>query len=244
LPTPRGAGEGECPRIEAVVFDLDDTLIDTSGQLLEPAHREAAEAMVRAGLCASVEAVARRRMELATLRPGEDLDAIVAEDFGSPGDPALIAAARKAFFERRIERLDALPEVAAVLAALRAAGRRRFLVTAGHEPTQRRKLELCGLIDVFDGAGFVPSDAPDKGPAIEKVLAEHGLRAESVLVVGDRLDRDVEPARRLGCWTARVDRGEGRHQRPQNRWQQPHYTIPGVEALEAVIADIEAGHGA
>lgn len=44
-------------RIDAIVLDLDDTLFDTTAQLMEPAHREAAQAMIDAGLAADLAGI-------------------------------------------------------------------------------------------------------------------------------------------------------------------------------------------
>ena len=224
-------------RIQAIVFDLDDTLIDTAGLLLEPAHVEAAAAMIQAGLAGSLEEVAGRRIELGRAHPGQSVDQATAQAFGCT-DPAVVRAGHDAFYRRTVTRLDPFAEAPAVLDSL-APGRRLFLVTVGHPPTQRKKVELTGLERHFDAIRYVDIAAPDKLPAIRELLADAGIEPGGAVVVGDRIDGELEAGRRLGCWTVRVDRGEGRWLRPSNRFQQPHYTIPGVEALPALIEDVE-----
>ena len=225
------------PTIQAIVFDLDDTLIDTAGQLLEPAHVEAATAMIRAGLVGSIERVAERRIELGRAHPGQSVDLLTAQSFGCT-DPEVARAGHDAFYRRTVTRLDPFHEAPAVLEAL-APGRRLFLVTVGDPQTQRTKVELTGLGHHFADLRYVDIAAPDKLPAIRELLV--GIDPARAAVVGDRIDGELEAGRRLGCWTVRVDRGEGRWLQPANRFQQPHYTIPGVEALPPVIADIERG---
>ena len=222
-------------RIRAIVFDLDDTLIDTAGQLLEPAHVEAATAMIAAGLTGTIEAVTERRIELGRAHPGQSVDLLTAQSFGCT-DPEVPRAGHDAFYRRTVTRLDPFPEAPAVLDAL-APGRRLFLVTVGDPETQRSKVVLTGLERHFEAIRYVDIAAPDKLPAIRGLLS--GVDPASAVVVGDRIDGELEAGRRLGCWTVRVDRGEGRWLLPSNPFQQPHYTIPGVEALPAVVADIE-----
>ena len=227
------------PTIQALIFDLDDTLIDTAGQLLEPAHIEAATAMIQAGLAGSIEDVSQRRIELGRAHPGQSVDLLTAQSFGCT-DPEEARAGHDAFYRRTVTRLDPFPEAPAILEAL-APDRRLFLVTVGHPATQQTKVELTGLARHFEAIRYVDIAAPDKQPAIAELLT--GIDPARAVVVGDRIDGELEAGRRLGCWTVRVDRGEGRWLRPKNPFQQPHYTIPGVEALPAILADIELGDG-
>lgn len=222
--------------IEALVFDLDDTLIDTTGQLVVPAHQEAAAAMIAAGLEATVEEVAAKRIDFARAAPIEEVDLRTAGFFGAKDVGAVAAAGHQAYFGRRVRSLTALPFVAGVLDGL--SDRRLHLVTAGFEQTQRKKIELCGLERFFETIEVVPV-GDDKGPALARAL--QGVAASASLVVGDRVDKEIEAGRRLGVWTVRIASGEGQYMKPLNDLQRPHYTVPSVEALSAVIEDIEAG---
>ena len=220
--------------IRALVFDLDDTLIDTSGQLVVPAHQEAAAAMIAAGLEASVQEVAEKRIDFGRAAPLEEVDLRVAAFFGSADIEAVAAAGHQAYFGRRVRSLSAWPFVEEVLSAL--SDRALYLVTAGNERTQRTKIELCGLGRFFADVQVVGVGG-DKGVAMAGLLKDHDLA--ECLAVGDRIDGEIEAARRLGMWAVRIAAGEGQYASPQNDWQRPHYTIPSVEALPAVLADIE-----
>ena len=130
-------------RLQALLFDLDDTLLETSRLLVPAAHQEAAEAMVQAGLPATVEAALATRLRFANERPREDVNRLTAQWFGCE-DPAVIEAGRRAFYHRDIGRLDLDPEIAALLTRLK----RRyplFLVTVGSPPTQQAKVRALGL---------------------------------------------------------------------------------------------------
>jgi len=226
-------------RIRGLVFDLDDTLIDTSGQLIGPAHDEAAQAMIAAGLPGTLEEVATLRRNLARAHPGESVDLMVARSLGCE-DLAIVEAGHRAFYQRRVSTLDPLPGVPELLAELRTSYR-LFLVTVGHPPTQQRKVDLAGLVDSFDGVRYVDILEPDKLPAIAGLLSEDSLRPEEVVVVGDRVDGEIRAARELGCWAVRVARGEGQWAQSPSPIHQPHYTVPDVTALPAVLEDIQLG---
>ncbi len=220
--------------IRAVVFDLDDTLIDTTGLLVAPAHREAAAAMIAAGLEASLEEVAEKRIDFAKAAPVEQVDLRVAAFFGAGEEVA--AAGHRAYFGRSVAELEPFSFVPAVMEAL--SERTLLLVTAGFEATQRKKLELAGLVDYFDAAEVVPVGG-DKGVVIARLLREREIPVEATVVVGDKVDGEIEAGRRLGAWTVRVAYGEGAAGVPQGPLQRPHYTVPSIEALPAVIEDIE-----
>ena len=223
--------------IRAVVFDLDDTLIDTTGQLVVPAHTEAAAAMIAAGLPGSLEEVARKRIDLARAHPREPVDVLLARFYGVT-DPEIIAAGHKAFYNRTVRALVPFEDAIAVLESLASDGIVRLCVTAGHPATQQQKLELSGLAPHLDSVCVVPP-SDDKEDAIAAVLRAHDLAPTETVVIGDRVDREIAAARRLGCWAVRVDHGEGRFARPEGPHEQAHYTVPGVIALRAVIDDIE-----
>jgi FMN phosphatase YigB (HAD superfamily) len=229
------------PKIRGVVFDLDDTLIDTTGQLLIPAHSEAAAAMISAGLPGSLEEVARKRLDLSRARPRESVDLLVARFYGVD-DHAIVTAGHEAFYNRAVRRLEPFEDAIAVLESLAEDHIVCLCVTAGHPETQQRKLSLTGLAAHLTTVCVVPP-GDSKEEAIAELMREHDLTPEATVVIGDRIDREIAAARRLGCWAVRVDHGEGRFARPEVPDEQPHYTVPGVIALRAVIDDIEENAG-
>ena len=80
---PRASGNKK-PHIRCVIFDLDDTLYDCLGQRVPVTHRYAAQAMVKAGLKASADAVYRVRMRAFRQDPMlRHIDAEVSRHFGA-----------------------------------------------------------------------------------------------------------------------------------------------------------------
>ena len=227
-------------RIDAVVFDLDDTLFDTTGQLMEPAHREAAEAMIAAGLDAPLEPLLALRLELGRSRVGEDTNVLAAQAYGHGPDSPVVEAGRSTYFKRRIDSLEAFPGTEPLLGSLHERCR-LLLMTTGDPGTQRTKVQLLGIARWFADMVFVPLDEGDKHAALRSLLRFHSLDPARVVVVGDRLDREIEAGRRLGTWTVRMTRGEGGNARPDGPLQQPHYSVDHIEAVALVLDDIDEG---
>jgi HAD superfamily hydrolase (TIGR01549 family) len=91
-------------------------------------------------------------------------------------------------------------------------------------------------------------EKPD--PAIfEMALDRAGCAASEAVIIGDRLDNDIRPARLLGWKTIRILQGYARFQRPRDRFDEPDATIIGLTDLLWLFADPERGsvaaaHGA
>ena len=192
--------------IRAVIFDLDDTLYDCLTQCVGPAHREAAKAMVEAGARATVEAVLDARLALSGLE--RDVDGAVAATFRSVQPMRVAEAGRRAFYDRDPGRIVPFPFAQEVVRRVRAVAR-VVLISSGHPPTQRRKIAALGLEGAFDE--IVLDEAlgrPAKEEVLRRWLAQAGLPAATVLVVGDRPDNEIAAAQRIGMHALRIRGGE------------------------------------
>jgi len=73
-------------------------------------------------------------------------------------------------------------------------------------------------------------EKPD--PAIfQLALHRAGCAASQAVIIGDRLDNDIRPARLLGWRTIRVLQGFARFQSPRDLWDEPDLSLPHVRAL-------------
>jgi putative hydrolase of the HAD superfamily len=66
-------------------------------------------------------------------------------------------------------------------------------------------------------------------------LDRAGCAAADALMVGDRLDNDIAPARRLGMRTVRVRQGIARSQQPRTVEETPDCTIDAIADLAQVL---------
>ena len=193
-------------RTRAVVFDLDDTLYDCLTQCVGAAHREAAKAMVEAGARATFDEVLEARLALVGISP--DVDDAVAATFRSVQPLRVAEAGRRAFYDRDPGALVPFPWTLPVLGQVRAHCR-VVLLSLGHPPTQRKKLEALGLTSAFDVV-LVDDVFGRKGKEeiLRSWLAEERLAPGEALVVGDRPDAEIAAAARLGIPVLRVRGGE------------------------------------
>ena len=195
--------------IEAVLFDLDDTLFDQHAWL-EQAWRAVARAASPWGVAAEALTAALIDVAAEGSANGRIIDRSL-ERIGAahvPLEPLLVAFRR---FE--CPPLRTYPGVAAGLARLR----RRVplaLVTDGDVETQASKLKATGLEASFDAIVF--SDElgrerrkPHRAP-FEAALGRLGAAAGSAVHVGDNPAKDVAGATAVGIRAIRVLSGEYR----------------------------------
>ena len=210
--------------VEAVVFDLGETLVDESRGWTAWADWLGVRPF---DLFTALGAVIERRQDHRTafelLRPGFDLERERA---------AKEAAGRPWGFDASDLYPDALP----CLEQLRAAGMRIGVV--GNQPAVVESMleELHGLADVVGSSGRWGIEKPS--PAFfQRVVDEVGADAPAIAYVGDRLDNDVLPAMALGMVGVFVVRGPwGLVQQSWPEASQPTLTVGGLDGLAERLA--------
>jgi putative hydrolase of the HAD superfamily len=196
--------------IQAVLFDLDDTLFEQR-HWLDGAWR----AVSRAASAWGVDADALHRALLDVAAEGSDRGRIVDRAVARVGAGAVpVGPLVDAFRAHRPATLPLLPCAREALAGLRSrvpVG----LVTDGDVAVQRAKLAALALDDAFDvvvlsdelGRGF---RKPHPAPFLT-ALDRLGVRAAATVHVGDRPEKDVAGALAAGLRPVRVRTGEYRH---------------------------------
>ena len=173
--------------MDALYFDLDGTLVTFERSFAE-ILTDAAE---RAGGELSPGAMERYGSALGdALESAENPYAAAVREADLDFDPAAFG---DAMFEAEPAATVAAPDAAAVLEAL-ADDYRLGVLTNGHGPMQRAKLDACGLsehVEVVVASGDVGAGKPD--PEIFRA-AEERLPAETYTFAADALDRDVRAA--------------------------------------------------
>jgi FMN phosphatase YigB (HAD superfamily) len=225
----------QSPLIRCVIFDLDDTLYDCFKQRVGPAHRHAAEAMVKAGLKGSVEAVYRARMRAFRDDPMlRHIDAVVSRQFQAADPQAISKIAHDAYFNCPVGKLTLFTGTLPLLRFLRERGVRNFVVSFGEPHIQHAKVRALGLDREPAIEAILYADRGKiltKEAAFRQIKEKTGLPSEQMLVVGDRPMSEIKAGKALGMHTVRLKRGEFRVQEPTGPEEQPDFVISKISEL-------------
>lgn len=214
-------------KVHALVFDLDDTLMDTYGQLVTEAHWQACLAMQRAGLNVSVNDLFATRMRLIKEQPRADIDLILAQYYDCQ-DALVIAAGHNTYFNPYISKLIPFPGVPEMLGHLKQE-HQLFLVTSGYEKTQARKIDVLGLRPYFEEVCYAPVGNPKgKEEALRHLHEKYKLDYAAMVVIGDRVSNEIATGKRLGCPTIWIRHGECAHILPEGPHEEPDLTTDSV----------------
>jgi HAD superfamily hydrolase (TIGR01549 family) len=194
----------------AVVFDLDDTLLDTTGleaemlvglceavraelpgveyDTLRMRFRDGRDHLYQRVLAGELDIAAYRRLHLIA----------VCEPWGEPSEELHAAAVR--LRDEQLGRSRFVEHAIELVRHLRGAGVRTGLLTNGPSWMQRRKVELLGLERELDAIGIseeLGAAKPDPS-AFTATLQLMASAPEDSVMVGDHLDWDVRGALAAG----------------------------------------------
>ncbi len=114
------------------------------------------------------------------------------------------------------------------------------LVTSGKEERQYDKLRNCGVdLSLFDSITVV--DGANKGAVYRKLLKEKKLNACDVVVCGDRIARDLSPAKALGMHSVHIRWGRGLGRTGPKK--DVDYTILHLEEVVPIVEHLAKDRG-
>ena len=220
--------------IEAVIFDLDDTLFDCTAQLTEPARRRAAEVLAAAIPGSTPSALHRIQAQLVRHFSSSEAIREIARRHELSADHA--ERALSAYNREQVEDIRPFPDALQTLNELAARKYRLCLVTTGRPERQRqkiRRLGLCAYFDEEDGTLFFHDDrrVPRKDQALRQAVRSLRLPPARILSVGDKLSSEIAASKRLGMRTARLRSGRQKNQRPQTPEERPDYELDCLSGL-------------
>lgn len=229
-------------RIKAVLFDLDDTLYDCTGSLVETARRRAARAMVEAGLACSLEEAYQLQLHfLEGHGPRCNVFERIAERFGK--DASLVQKALEAYNSDEVEGIQPFPDVIPALLQLRNEGYKLALITTGVHRRQERKLDLLQIRPYFDR---IEVNDSERGllthQCFQHVLEELGIRGDEAVTVGDRIHSELRIAKSFGMTTVQMLHGRFQGMFPETTEERPDFRISRISELPEVLQLAERQH--
>lgn len=223
-----------------IIFDLDDTLIDTSGCVTHFKLEDGLSAMVKAGL-----EVADFSESLDLLRrlnaSAESARAAVEEFIEILGcEKKFVEIGVREIYETFSDSLSITP-LNGAKEVLDELGRNHqlALVTVGRPIQQMEKLKKAGIDSrIFSKIAII--DERNKKPHYQMIAEELGYSPEEVLVCGDRVLVDLSPARELGFKTVQMQWGRGLNVLPNaiEYRRDVDYRISEIIEIKFIVNDI------
>jgi putative hydrolase of the HAD superfamily len=230
------------PVIKAVIFDLDNTLVDFMAMKRE-AINAAVNAMIDAGLNLTAEEV-KARIDAIYKERGIEFQSVFDQllyDVFNKVNYKILSAGIIAYRRAREAALVPYPHVTMTLVELLSRGIK--LAVVSDAPAREAWLRLCYLdfhhlfqtVVTFDDTGErKPSPAP-----FRRALEYLGVEPAETLMVGDWPERDMVGAANLGIRTvfARYGNTFGTVD------TQADYDIDDIKELTTIVGDLNAREG-
>jgi len=197
--------------IKAVLFDLDNTLIDFI-KMKREACRSAVKAMRKVGLKIDEKTCLEKLMDT-YYRVGLESDVAITtflKELTGKVDENILQAGIEGYLKAKPKFLKPYPYVLETLETLKSQGLKLGIITDARREKALQRLDAMNITKFFDIiVTYTESKVkkPDLLPfklAIEKL----DLRPEDILLVGDSIRRDIEPAKKLRMKTLLVKKYE------------------------------------
>lgn len=229
--------------IQAILFDIDDTLFSTTA-FAQTARRNAIQAMMAHGLRGKEEELLKELREVISefsTNYEHHFDKLLLRlPRASEGinRAILVAAAVGAYHDTKFRELKVYDDVAEVLRELRAKTKIRLgIITAGLEVKQAEKIVRLGIYEHLDPKAIFISDrigiSKPNVKLYQRACEEMGLAPQEIMYIGDNPENDIFPPKKLGmitCWHRRVTKYSLSASQPQ-----PDYQIRNFHELRDIL---------
>ncbi len=197
--------------IKAIAFDLDDTLLDTSGLLAPEATRQAFEMMMAHGLKLSLAECELHRQKLINTMSHRDVFEKLTNEFGTKETLKILPDVTTAFYEPSLP--AKLPLLAGALKNIEYLKKRYhlFLVTAGSETSQLAKVRSLAIEQHFEKIFVVNSlTQKRKKEVFLQIISELQIKNNELLCVGNSLLSEIADGISVGAEVCYFEFGEVR----------------------------------
>ena len=230
-----------------VLFDLDDTLFDSTGTLQASALEKVVDSLSAAPSCPFDTQAAREAINAFERSFGsrrnilEFLEELVS--LGKLSQDGARAAVDAYHAGGGIDQIELFADAAPMLRTLREQGFLLGVITSGQRERQQTKIAQLGLAPLVD-AVVVDVDG-DVTASITHCLTllQSSAGADrpqctprSSFVVGDRVFREIKAANRLGCATARLRHGKYGDILPAGAAERPDYDIEHLAQVPGLLS--------
>lgn len=222
-------------KIKAVIFDLDDTLYDCTGSLIEASRRRAAKALVESGLPSTEMEVYQMQKELASKHgPYHPVFNEIVKKFRANRN--LISIAYRAYNSSEVCGIKPFPDVIPTLKYLKKARYKIFLLTVGVYERQERKIQILGIKHYFNE--IIINDQEIGLPmedCIRECLQRHKIKPQEAVMVGDRIRHELRAANSIGLITIQMLHGRFKNENAMSEIDKPNYKIKRIFQIPTIF---------
>ena len=224
--------------VGGVIFDLDDTLFDCTGQLTDPARLRAASLLATHISETTPQDLVDLQIQLSTKI--SSLDAI--REIGRRHDlpNRVVTEALETYNDDHVPEIAPFPDAVDTIEWLIGERITPAIVTTGRKSRQLTKIDRIGLGDVFEEGRNLwiheqSIDQPEKTAQLEQATSYLGGPPGEIASIGDKLDSDIRVGNRLGLVTVRILKGRQKDAEPEGALETPDHTITELTELRCVL---------
>lgn len=218
--------------IKAVAFDLDDTLLDTSGLLVPSAAEKACLAMMALGTSCTLEECTRLRKELSRIFSHPEIFGIILDTYEGAERALALQSAIREFYSPEVP--ASLPLIEGGLPILEQLQKKYplYLVTMGMREAQLRKVAALGIEKYFRKIYILDTFRGErKLRAFQEIIDKEQIQPHELLSVGNRLSAEIRDGKIAGATTCYFPYGEHVGETPEVPEDQPDFTIHQLSDL-------------
>jgi putative hydrolase of the HAD superfamily len=233
--------------LDAIFFDIDDTLFSTS-QFAERARRASCEAMVRVGLRVEPDMLMDELREVVSeFASNYDhhfdqlLRRIPRRHYKGANTAVIVAAAVIAYHDTKANSLTAYPDAVSLVRDLAQLEPEivRGIISSGLAVKQAEKILRLGLLPYLTPTAiYISEQIGINKPNIKlyrRACSDLNLKPARCIYVGDKPTHDIDPANALGMITVRLRKG-GRHDGAVGETPAAH-DVTSFDQLRAILIE-------
>jgi len=225
-------------KIKAVIFDIEDTLYDSSLQM-RMARLNAIRAMIEAGIPIDLE-IGFKTLEAVVKEYGphytKHFDRLL-ERLGLKWNPRVIAAGVVAYRETSQVYLKPFSDTVPTLIKLRDLGYKLGVIAEGRSVKEWQKLIQLGVDHIFHSV-LISEDLGTEELSVDQFYEgarRLDAKPEEALYVSSKPDRGILCANKAGLITVRIKRGDSSTEEPKELEARAKYTIDRLSEILNVL---------
>lgn len=213
--------------IKLIVWDLDDTLLNTSNDIVPHTLKRIVEDWQKLSKTFSQDVFHHRREELLPTLSNRDIFKKLSEEFNFPNPSAAYQMAYNHFYHPILDHdFHLLPGAIENLEALKKKGYIQILLTAGDEIVQLKKVEILKIQGLFAKVFVADKSKNNEKDSFFKNFAQmYNLEPKEILSIGNRRQSEIRHAKLAGCRTCLFLFGEHIYEPIEIPADQPDFQV-------------------